>query len=261
MNLAEFRLQAEPGDGVTAYFGKAALLALDIPASGSPFFDELLAVVQAAATPDDGGPGRSLVRQMARLITRTAAADTVPFGLLADTGDSIVVLLHGSMVMTLTPLTSTQTAGASPEVVSGSDSTTWVDRLIHEDFESLVLAGQGHAASTPVMPMAAGVSAGAAIHLVRAPIPGVAEAPAQPESQFLSISLSGADVSALIALPRLGVEATPDPAPSVVGGRLLLTDGSVVALTGGVLLGREPQNAPEVADGSLSALALPDADR
>ncbi|MCW2546268.1 MAG: tyrosine protein kinase, partial [Mycobacterium sp.] len=84
---------------------------------------------------------------------------------------------------------------------------------------------------------------------------------AQPESQFLSISLSGADVSALIALPRLGEEATPDPAPSVVGGRLLLTDGSVVALSGGLLLGREPQNAPEVADGSLSALALPDADR
>src|SRR5450756_1340906 len=88
MNLAEVHLQAEPGEGVTAYFGSVALLALDIPASGSPFFDELLAVVQAAATSEGGEAGRSLVRQIARLITRTAAEQTVPFGLVADAGDS-----------------------------------------------------------------------------------------------------------------------------------------------------------------------------
>jgi hypothetical protein len=260
MNLSQLRLQVAPGDGVTAYFGSVALLGFDTPLRGLPFFDELLVLVQSAATSTEDG--RSLVSQVAVLLARTPEESTIPFGLVASAGNCLAVLLHGSVTMTLTSVAAGQDAPLATEVVSGSDTMTWVDRLVCDDFQSLVLGATGDAGSSSSAQqpaLEAGVSKGSAIAFLGGPAPKVDTEPAPPRSQFLSISLSGADAQALLALPRLGDEPATDG--GIVAANLVLADGTAVPLTGNVVLGREPQNAPQVAAGSWSPFALPDEDR
>ena len=287
-----FQAKVLSGPGMLARYGGSLLLVPSGSALAAPALDLLRQVEREHA----GEPGRFLPRRLAGLVAQSE--DTPTLAVVSKLDDGLAVLLVGDVRMVLT-------SDSRTTVQSGRDVSTWVDRVVHDGWSSLLLTLDGAGVPDPLSDLEQGVvtAAGAELTPVAVAEPPTAVAPAPPaevlqEPAFESISL--------LAPPE---PAAPEPAgpqdppmtrqpPVVQGimcsrahfndptsiycaicgismvqqthnlvegprpplGVLVMDDGSVYALTGSYVLGREPEHAPEVVSGEAVALPLDDPD-
>ncbi len=132
MTLADLRLQVHPGDGLVAHLGGAIVVIPD--ASSQPaFVDELLAAAISACDTYGDLPGRQLIRKVAGLVTSAQPGEVGSFAVVASAEDGLALMLCGPMDLELNG------PGDHHEVLRGRDVATWVDRVIRDPFDRLVL--------------------------------------------------------------------------------------------------------------------------
>jgi hypothetical protein len=160
MNLADLRLQIHPGDGLVACL-ETAVVVLPEASSRPTFAEELLAVVTSGCDAYGPTPGRQLVRKLAGLVTGTEPDQVGSFAVVAAADDGLALMLCGSMDLQLIG------AGTDHEVLSGRDVATWVDRVIRNPFDRLVLVASGVAepALDPRTDLRAGLVSGSGVTL------------------------------------------------------------------------------------------------
>jgi len=139
------RLEIGRGDGTAIAVPGIALLV-----AGGSAPDGLLEIVRAAAASQP--PGRELARRLAGLLTGDDAGAVPPFGAVAEVENGLLVFLSG-------PVTATTVGGDGSAVrLSGSEATTWVDRVLGPDAGSVFIAPDGVAVEQPTpFELAAGV--------------------------------------------------------------------------------------------------------
>ncbi len=347
-----FQARICTGDGVVARYGGTLVVA----PSDSPVVDGADDLARAADRDSPGAPGKSLSRKIAGLVSQ--ADDTPDLAIVAALEDGLAVLLVGNVTMTLTDDTGTT-------VQSGTDATTWVDRIVRAPWTSLVITLPGAGAVEARSDLQGGVLTAAGVELVPAGVTAVAapavpvapaapapvaaptppstpaqaapEAPAPvppaPEIEPPAVAAPEPDAAPVPAFESFSLLDASDPAEAeplpVAGGNgrstaqvsagdlqtvqddvvndgavmvqgiecsrqhfndptsiycavcgismvhqthnlvsgtrpplgvIVLDDGAVFTLNGDYVLGREPENAPEVLAGTAAPLALDDPD-
>jgi FHA domain len=132
VNFENLQLQVHPGRGIVArYSGAVVVLQLSL---ATPAFDEDFLAMVASSCEDYGPlPGRKLIRKIAGLVTSAEPDEVSSFAVVAAGQDGLAVMLCGSMDLKLW-------IGAEEERLSGRDVATWVDRLIREPFDRLLIS-------------------------------------------------------------------------------------------------------------------------
>jgi hypothetical protein len=99
------------------------------------------------------------------------------FGILVETGDSIVALLAGEVELAIT-------TSQGVETHEGKDASTYVERRLRGDYESLWLAATGASLADPRSRLTSGVVPGAGMLLLpgAADLPGTAVPPAERDA-------------------------------------------------------------------------------
>lgn len=160
------RVCIAPGEGLVARQGSSVVVVIPSGAEHDPFIDQLLELC-AADTEDQ----RSVVRRIGSLVTGTAPESVPAFGILIETGDSIVALLAGEVALAVT-------TSEGVETHEGRDASTYVERRLRSGYESLWLAATGAPRADPRSRLTSGVVPGAGVLLLTgATVPPDAAAP------------------------------------------------------------------------------------
>jgi pSer/pThr/pTyr-binding forkhead associated (FHA) protein len=244
MMATEDRVELGPGPGVVAVFDGVVLFVADAAASA-----RLVEVARGSA--DSSGPlGPAFVRRLAALVA--SEGDTLAdFGAIAQTDRGRVVLLRGGVAAAFAT-----TAGAS-EHLEGTDSLTWVDRLLPADTSEVLIAPIGHdRPGASAFELGAGIVPGGWLRLVpkaaaaATEASSVDEAPAPPDplpavAEFELYDLAGTAVEQREPLP---LEAA------------VPTDSGVASVSGveveGLACGRGHLNRPDAATCATCGAAL-----
>lgn len=180
-------VRVAPGAGLVGRVGDGVLVV------AAPVVEEqvtsLLTLLREACDGQDR-PGRLLARRVAQHVFQSDPAAVPSFAVLAPTDDGWAVTLHGDVELSVVR------GGASEEPVSGRQAATWVDRIVPEGFDRLVVGPDVAALAAPSGPfdLQAGVVPGAGVVIA-------ADGPAQPRP---------ADATAGVGQPA----AESQPAPS-----------------------------------------------
>src|SRR5882762_9621225 len=120
--LRDCALCVTPGSGVVARSRSTVVVVTD---SSAPALVEklLAAIAHHEERSSSGSSSRQLIRDVAALFAQDEA-DLPPFGLVADEGDGITLLLHGDLDARISG------PDGTTEEVSGRQSMTWVDRFV-----------------------------------------------------------------------------------------------------------------------------------
>ena len=137
MKLSELQLQVAPGDGLVTNLGPVVFVVLPAVGQEHQFVDDLAGVVETVTSGSGPDVGRPLIRELAGLITSTPAHRVLPFGLVAETADSLAAMVFGPADL------SVFMADGRHELVSGADATMWVDRLIHGEVARISVVPSG----------------------------------------------------------------------------------------------------------------------
>lgn len=157
-------VRVAPGSGLVGRVGDGVLVVV------APVDDEqatsLLTLLREACDGQDR-PGRLLARRVAQHVFQTDPAAVPSFAVLAPTDDGWAVTLHGDVELSVVR------GGVSEEPVSGRQAATWVDRIVPEGFDRLVVGPDVAALAAPAGPfdLRAGVVPGAGV-VVAAGEPG-----------------------------------------------------------------------------------------
>ena len=133
MTLSDMQVCVARGAGLVARQGSSVVVLGPLGARHDPFIDRLLELL-CRATEDQP----SFVRRIGALVTGTPPESVPAFGILVQTGDSIVALLAGEVALAIT-------TSQGVETHEGKDASTYLERRLNGDYESLWLA----AADTP----------------------------------------------------------------------------------------------------------------
>ncbi len=136
MNIADLQLRVHPGEGLVAHLG-GAVVVLPETSSTPAFDDELLALVAEAGDAYGPLPGRKLIRKLAGLVTSAEPDEVGSFAVAAASEEGLALMLCGSMDLLLAE------PGHDDVVLSGRDVATWVDRVVRDPFDRLVLSPSG----------------------------------------------------------------------------------------------------------------------
>jgi hypothetical protein len=154
MTLSSMRVCIAPGEGLVARQGSSVVVVSPSGAEHDPFIDQLLGLC-AANTEDQ----RYLLRRVGALVTGTPPESVPAFGILVETGDSIVALLAGEVSLAIT-------TSQGVEIHEGTDASTYVERRLRGDYESLWLAATGALLADPRSRLGSGVVPGAGMLLL-----------------------------------------------------------------------------------------------
>ncbi len=205
MNVADLQLRVHPGDGLVAHLG-GAVVVLPETSSTQAFDDELLALVAQAADAYGPLPGRKLIRKLAGLVTSAEPDEVSSFAVVAASEEGLALMLCGSMDLLLVE------AGHEDVVLSGRDVATWVDRVVRDPFDRLVLSPSGvdESAGDPRVDLREGVVVGSGVTL--SPRRGAPSLPASPPEERVDVP-SAAEVSPPEAATPPGPPKMP-PSPA-----------------------------------------------
>ncbi len=188
-------VRVAPGSGLVGRVGDGVLVV------AAPVVEEqatsLLTLLREACDGQDR-PGRLLARRVAQHVFQSDPAAVPSFAVLAPTDDGWAVTLHGDVELSVVR------GGASEEPVSGRQAATWVDRIVPEGFDRLVVAPDVAALAVPSGPydLQAGVVPGAGVVIA-------ADEPAQPRPPEAAATGVGQPAAA----PQPPPSAEPQPAP------------------------------------------------
>ena len=118
MTLRSLRVCVAPGEGLVARLDSSVVVVSPSGAEHQPFIDRLL---ELCATPTEDQ--RSVVRRVGALVTGTPPELVPAFGILVETGDSVVALLAGDVALAIT-------TGQGVETHEGRDASTYVERRL-----------------------------------------------------------------------------------------------------------------------------------
>jgi len=229
MNLADLRLQIHPGDGLVACL-ETAVVVLPEASSRPTFAEELLAVVTSGCDAYGPTPGRQLVRKLAGLVTSTEPDQVGSFAVVAAADDGLALMLCGSMDLQLTGV------GTDHEVLSGRDVAMWVDRVIRNPFDRLVLVASGVAepALDPRTDLRAGLVSGSGVTLsprgsASSSRPSRAEPRGVPQPRS-PVGPAEPEPAAVRQDERLVVTPPPKPARAVAAPEPSLADSGFVSI-------------------------------
>lgn len=197
-------VRVAPGAGLVGRVGDGVLVV------AAPVVDEqataLLTLLREACDGQDR-PGRLLARRVAQHVFQSDPAAVPSFAVLAPTDDGWAVTLHGDVELSVVR------GGASEEPVSGRQAATWVDRIVPEGFDRLVVGSDVAALAVPSGPfdLQAGVVPGAGVVIA-------AGEPAQPrpaDAAATGVGQAAAEPQpAASSQPPPAAPAEPPPAPS-----------------------------------------------
>jgi hypothetical protein len=175
VNVADLQLRVHPGAGLVAHLG-GAVVVLPETSRQPAFDDELLALVAQAGDAYGPLPGRKLIRKLAGLVTSAEPDEVSSFAVVAASEEGLALMLCGSMDLLLVE------AGHPDLVLSGRDVATWVDRVVRDPFDRLVLSPSGATEPTgdPRIDLRDGVVLGSGLTL--SPREG-ASSPAGPSAE------------------------------------------------------------------------------
>jgi hypothetical protein len=118
MRIDEMRVCPLPGDGLVARHPSA--VGVVSTRDGAP---ETVAEILAALAMASDGDGVRAARRLRNLIAEAEPTDLPSFGVLIETTKGIVLVLSGAMCARLE-------GDSTTEELSGSDSVTWVERVV-----------------------------------------------------------------------------------------------------------------------------------
>jgi hypothetical protein len=200
MTLENLRFQVGAGDGLVARSGGRALVVPRWSTDQTKVLDELIGVVEGGQT-GEPVPSRLLARRVAGILTQEEPEGVPAFAALFSTEDGgLALIIHGDVEVTVT------TDGRT-ETLSGRHVATWVDQVLHEPIDSVLVqaADAGAPAPPPRFDLRGGVVPAGALLLTRAPSgaePAAAPPPAPP----------AAPAPAPAAAPASEIRPPPSPA-------------------------------------------------
>lgn len=257
MSAAPPRVGIQPGEGVVARVGDAVIVTEADALNGHPFFPAVLDVLQATGT----APVKAskLAWRVAQLLTEHEA-DASGFGLAAPVAEGYLVMVHG-------PVRALITDATGELEMNGADTRTWVDRVVPASVErlALTLAAKGSVEAFPRSQLDDGIiPAGGLVLMSSAPA-----AEASPDAP----SALHSPVAAPLPTPRSSPQPTsPRPSPLLLPspgetmvvrravGVLVADDGTRTPLDRNYVVGREPQEDPDVISGAASPIVVVDPD-
>lgn len=207
-DLSALRVRVRAGDGVVARYDGVLLVVPAVrPAQEAPL-DQLLQLCDEAAR---AGTRQRLPRRVAGLLVAGESDDLPPFALLIALADDVTaVLVTGDVDVVV------RREGTAEEQLSGRDSPTWVDRLVHgaQGFD-VRAGGEGGRGGFPARSaLVSGVVAGSAVEAVPAGPAADSQPPVARERRpAASVDVpSGSEPGSVIqpAAPS----AAPDPEPA-----------------------------------------------
>ena len=286
------KVQTSSGAGVLARYGDSLVLA---PAD-CPVLDEVLDLAREAAASHAEAPGKFLPRRTAGVVAQSDAEPTL--AVLSALADGLALLLVGNATAVIVQESGTLTLTGRDSVtwvdhvVRGPYSSVTVTLSgagsldARSDLQGGVVSAAGFIATEGGAPAAAVVE------------PVVVQAPEPVFESFSLEPSPTEEAPATQALPILGIAVPDSIGPGVVVqgiecsrahfndpaaiycavcgismvhqthnlvdgvrpplGVLVLDDGSVHALVGDLVLGREPEGHPAVGSGTATALTLDD---
>lgn len=175
--MTGWTVRPAPGNGVLARLGDLVLLFGAQPEDATPRLLEMLDAVDA-----EGGDGRRLGRRLAGVLS--AMDDPPPLVAFGPVGEQVAVLVQGDAMLVA------NTAGGEVRL-DGSQSMTWVDRVIADVQSISASLGKGAAGASPRFRLDDGVvpadgfvmqpGGGRARRTPAAPAPVAAPPPPAPE--------------------------------------------------------------------------------
>jgi hypothetical protein len=297
-----FKVSVLEGDAVVAREGGVVAVASPVGELQEAFVDELLSLLTGAA--DETTSGTDIVRRVGALVTLGLRENVPAFALVAGVGEDVVALASGDAQVRVSR------EGGRVEL-SGLDSTTYVERVVHGVFDQLLISVGVPGEVDRRSNLTGGVVRGSGLLLVPAEsgslsaIPEetmVSLTPSEPafdpiplvEPTFTSIPLvdEAIEESQPVVVPepasvtsvevqgimcsrqhfnnpesrfcaQCGISMVHQTHHLVVGARpplgvLVLDDGTILALTTDLVVGREPENAEEVRAGLATGVELED---
>lgn len=195
------RVELGAGAGVVAAAGDVALFVPDSDAAGP------IVAIARDTVAGDPSPGRAVARRLGAYVTG-ASADVPAFGALVGDGDDWIVVLHGGVAATVV------TEDESEHRFAGTDSATWLDRILPVSARTVVIARDGQTPEpTGLASLEAGVVPGG---WLRAILPARHAAP----PDLLPADLPPpSPARPAVAPPDL---ATPSRSSSITGGAAIL---------------------------------------
>jgi hypothetical protein len=251
VDLNPYRVAIGRGDaqqaGLVARTGDVVMYVADVTGAAG-----LLRAVESAAAAQS--PGRALAKALGSFVLGPDSRSIPPFGVLAPTGDGLLVILRG-------PVTADIGADGASRTLAGDRALTWVDETLRDPVDKIVIGSGDISGLTPCphTDLRAGVvpGGGFVVHRVAAvqplaPPPPVAEQ-VQPETRA--------------APPRpapdrpVGTPARKPAAPTAMArpiGALAADDEAVYPLDRPYVIGRNPLIDNSVRDALASPIFLPD---
>ena len=130
MSSEQVHVALIPGEGTVARLGVGLMVIL--PGGSEEIRDSLLEGFEEACA-DGETPGRMMARRLVGLLSQNDPEDIPPFGACAPNDRGWAVILHQGVALHLNE------SDGGHERVSGHDASTWVDRIIDSEFDSMVL--------------------------------------------------------------------------------------------------------------------------
>jgi hypothetical protein len=291
------RVGVEAGAGLVGRFGEAVVLIAPDTAADDVPTEELLDLVEAAAS-EGGHPGAAIAARLAGWLSGRTPVDDSAFGLVAPVEDGVVVFLRGAVWAEVVG------SGATRRF-SGRQALTWVDQVVPLPFELVAIGSEaeGPVRVHPRSDLRSGVVPARGVVLT--PSGGSAAAPADEvgsaaaaeagseqvedrragtsTTETLTPAPPSASSADQVALPsssdpraepegpgradaaRIGAPREDEPVNVGVTvlaappvGALVSEGGPTILLDRDYVLGREPYNDPSVQDASASPIVLHD---
>ena len=214
MNLDALRMVLRPGPGLAARFPGLALLIPAFTEDQRDVVDRIIAAAAAASAAPE--PGRVLSRALAALLAGQGGERAPPLCAIGVIGDDVGMIVYGDAVV--------EAAGEVSSLhVSGSEASTWVDRIISGSFQSIAMKTTGTADldAASIFELKEGVAPAEALLLTTAaPAPEAAprlEPPPASREQEPAAPAVSEPPPASTPPPRLDkIDLTPPPVPEPV---------------------------------------------
>jgi FHA domain len=261
VDLKPYSVAIGRGDGIVARTGDVVMY-IAVATGAAP----LLSALESAAGAQS--PGRALAKALATIALGPDSGTIPPFGMLAPTGDGLLLILRGRVAADI------EADGTSRTLV-GVKALTWVDETVPEPVDKIVIGGGDVSALTtvPHTDLRAGVVPGGGFVVHRlavaqhvAPPPPVAEqiepeTQAEPETQLLEPAKPVErqplpELASRDAPPRKPAGPTAMPRPVI--GALAADDEAVYPLDRSYVIGRNPLIDESVRDALASPIFLHD---
>ena len=127
MDLNPYSVAIGRGDGLVARTGDVVMFVADATAAG-PL---LRAIDSAAAAPS---PGQALAAALATIALGPDSGSIPPFGVLAPAADGLVLMLRGHVTADIE-------ADGAIRTLAGDRALTWVDEIVREPVNKIVIGG------------------------------------------------------------------------------------------------------------------------